>query len=61
MIRNSTDVTYLKRFLLKQINSLPNQKAADVNLDGNINSTDLTHTLKQQRSSKEINKGKIFK
>lgn len=38
---NSTDVTYLKRFLLKQINSLPNQKAADVNLDGNINSTDL--------------------
>ncbi|GAE90376.1 endoglucanase [Acetivibrio straminisolvens JCM 21531] len=38
---NSTDVTYLRRFLLKQISTLPNMITADVNSDGKINSTDL--------------------
>lgn len=38
---NSTDVTYLRRFLLKQTSTLPNAKAADVNADSNVTSTDL--------------------
>lgn len=42
---NSTDLTLLKRFVLKKIDEFPESlglQAADVNDDGNINSTDIT-------------------
>lgn len=42
---NSTDLTLIKRYVLKIVSALPDpeaEKAADVNLDGRINSTDIT-------------------
>ncbi|WP_265443766.1 glycoside hydrolase family 9 protein [Acetivibrio straminisolvens] len=42
---NSTDLTLLKRYLLKSVSNLPSAKAeknADVNRDGKINSSDVT-------------------
>jgi len=39
---NSTDVTILKRVVLRKYQGEYNQKAADVNVDGEINSTDVT-------------------
>ena len=39
---DSTDLIYMKRLLLKIMNTLPNMEGADVNRDGNIDATDLT-------------------
>ena len=39
---NSTDITYMKRFILRRLDTLPNPEAADVNQDSKITSTDLT-------------------
>jgi endoglucanase len=42
---NSTDVTLLKRYLLRKLTQLPGENAelaADVNNDGEVDSTDLT-------------------
>jgi len=38
---NSTDLTMLKRYLLKSVTNI-NREAADVNRDGAINSSDMT-------------------
>jgi len=41
---NSTDVVWLRRFLLKLVEDFPvpsGKQAADMNDDGNINSTDM--------------------
>jgi hypothetical protein len=39
---DSTDVTLMKRYILRKIGTLPNPEGADVNVDGSIDSTDLT-------------------
>ncbi|GAE90792.1 dockerin type I repeat-containing protein [Acetivibrio straminisolvens] len=42
---NSTDMSLMKRYLLKQIVDLPVEddiKAADLNKDGKVNSTDMS-------------------
>jgi len=42
---NSTDISLMKRYLLKQIVDLPVEddiKAADINKDGKVNSTDMS-------------------
>jgi len=42
---NSTDLTLLKRYVLKAVSTLPSSKAeknADVNRDGRVNSSDVT-------------------
>ena len=42
---DSTDITYMKRYLLRKIKDFPSEngkKAADINEDGSIDSTDLT-------------------
>jgi glucuronoarabinoxylan endo-1,4-beta-xylanase len=40
---NSTDVTIMKRYILRKLSTLPvDESCADVNDDGDVNSTDLT-------------------
>ncbi|NLP14800.1 MAG: endoglucanase [Clostridium sp.] len=39
---DSTDLTILKRYVLRKLSSMPAQDAADVNVDGVIDSTDIT-------------------
>jgi len=46
---NSTDLTLMKRYILKSIEDLPVEDdlwAADINGDGKINSTDYTYLKK---------------